>query len=553
MKQYINNQYYPLATAGNAEAADNEICKTIPYQQTNYFSKTVTDYLDKNELLRPFYKYPVSLEGIEEAIEARKQFPQNRKVLVEELNKQYADLSISEKTSNNIQLLAEENTFTITTAHQPNIFTGPLYFIYKILHAVKLAESLSRQFSQYNFVPVYYMGSEDADLDELNHIKINGQEYKWNTKQTGAVGRMKVDKAFIELIDKIEGQIGVEKYGEELTSIFKASYRINATIQQATLELVNALFSEFGLVVLNPDNAELKRVFNPVVKKELTQQFSHKVVRQTLQQLGQHYKVQAGGREINLFYLIDDRRERIEVRNGKFLIQNTELAFTEEEMLKEVDAHPERFSGNVILRGVFQETVLPNIAFIGGGGELAYWLELKDVFDAVNVPYPVLILRNSFLLIEPFEKERINKLGFELKDIFLPKQDLLNKVVKRDTSKQLTLTKETEQAKTFYQYLKNIAGEIDTTLQHHIDALETKAVKKLVELEKKMLRAERRKFQAEERQIHKLKDHLFPNNSLQERTENVSSFYARFGKELLQILYKNSPALEQEFTLLVLP
>ncbi|MGN6616474.1 MAG: bacillithiol biosynthesis cysteine-adding enzyme BshC [Ilyomonas sp.] len=553
MKQYINNQYYPLATAGNAEAADNEICKTIPYQQTNYFSKTVTDYLDKNELLKPFYKYSVSLEGIEEAIEARKQFPQNRKVLVEELKKQYADLSISEKTINNIQLLAEENTFTITTAHQPNIFTGPLYFIYKILHAVKLAESLSRQFSQYNFVPVYYMGSEDADLDELNHIKINGQEYKWNTKQTGAVGRMKVDKAFIELIDKIEGQIGVEKYGEELASLFKASYRIDATIQQATLELVNALFSEFGLVVLNPDNAELKCVFNCVVKKELTQQFSHKVVRQTLQQLGQHYKVQAGGREINLFYLIDNRRERIEVRNGKFLIQNSELAFTEEEILKEVDAHPERFSGNVILRGVFQETVLPNIAFIGGGGELAYWLELKNVFEAVDVPYPVLILRNSFLLIEPFEKEKINKLGFELKDVFLPKQDLLNNVVKRETSKQLTLTKETEQAKTFYRYLKNIAGEIDTTLQQHIDALETKAVKKLVELEKKMLRAERKKFEAEERQIHKLKDHLFPNNSLQERTENVSSFYARFGKELLQILYKNSPVLEQEFTLLVLP
>lgn len=554
MKQYINNQYYsPLAPAGNAEAANNEICETIPYKQTNYFSKTVTDYLDKNELLRPFYKYPVSLEGIEEAIEARKQFPQNRKVLVEELKKQYADLSISEKTINNIQLLAEENTFTITTAHQPNIFTGPLYFIYKILHAVKLAESLSRQFSQYNFVPVYYMGSEDADLDELNHIKINGQEYKWNTKQTGAVGRMKVDKAFIELIDKIEGQIGIEKYGEELASLFKASYRIDATIQQSTLELVNALFNEFGLVVLNPDNAELKCVFNPVVKKELTQQFSHKVVRQTLQQLEQHYKVQAGGREINLFYLIDDRRERIEVGNGKFLIQNSELAFTEEEILKEVDAHPERFSGNVILRGVFQETILPNIAFIGGGGELAYWLELKNVFEAVDVPYPVLILRNSFLLIEPFEKEKINKLGFELKDVFLPKQDLLNKVVKRETSKQLTLTKETEQAKTFYQYLKNIAREIDTTLQQHIDALETKAVKKLVELEKKMLRAERKKFQAEERQIHKLKDHLFPNNSLQERTENVSSFYARFGKELLQILYKNSPALEQEFTLLVLP
>lgn len=524
----------------------------VPYQQTGYFSKTAIDYLNNADTLRPFYKHPVSIKGIKEAIEARKQFPQNRKILVEALTKQYQGIEVSPAVKKNIDLLLNENAFTVTTAHQPNIFTGPLYFIYKILHAIKVANELSEKLSDKDFVPVFYMGSEDADLDELNHISIHGEKYEWKTKQTGAVGRMKVDNAFLELIDKIKGQIGVEPFGKGLVALFRKCYRKDSTIQQSTFELVSELFGEFGLIVLNPDNANLKYVFNPVVKKELTEQFSHKAVEQTLRELEQHYKSQAGGRDINLFYLINDKRERIEIENSKFRIQNLNIEFTEDEILREVDEHPERFSGNVILRGVFQETILPNIAFIGGGGELAYWLELKKVFEAVNVPYPVLIIRNSFVLINQSQLEKVKKLNFALEEVFKSKQALLNELVKRESDKQLGLDKEIDQAKAFYNYLKNIAGEIDTTLQQHISALETNAVKKLSELEKKMLRAERKKFEAHQRQINKLKDQLFPNNSLQERTENFSSFYAKYGKGFIDLILQHSPALEQVFTILPL-
>jgi len=142
-------------------------------------------------------------------------------VLVQELQKQYEGLSLAETLNTNIQLLLRENTFTVTTAHQPNIFTGPLYFIYKILHAVKLADVLQKQMPEYNFVPVYYMGSEDADLDELGAINIDGVNYKWNTDQTGAVGRMKVDTAFLQLIVQMQGQLGVLPHGNELIEVFK--------------------------------------------------------------------------------------------------------------------------------------------------------------------------------------------------------------------------------------------------------------------------------------------------------------------------------------------
>ena len=374
-------------------------CTYLPYQQTGYFSKLITDYLQRSANLRSFYEHEVSIEGIKAAIQQRQTFNQNRGVLVDVINKQYQGLTITPAVEQNIQSLLQPNTFTITTAHQPVIFTGPLYFIYKILHIVKLAESLHQQLPEYHFVPVFYMGSEDADLDELGTINVSGKQYKWNTTQTGAVGRMKVDKAFIALLNELSNQVGVEEYGSEIINLFKECYRLNTTIQQATLKVVNALFGEYGLIVLIPDNRELKSLFAPVIAKELTEQFSHKAVEESINELSQHYKVQAGGRDINLFYLVDDKRERIEKEDNIFTVQGIKKRFTKEEMLQELRTNAERFSPNVILRGAFQETVLPNIAFIGGGGELAYWMELKRVFKAIHLPYPILISGIHFCLL----------------------------------------------------------------------------------------------------------------------------------------------------------
>jgi len=299
-------------------------CSYIPYQQTGYFSKLVTDYLENEKALQPFYVHRPQLENIPDAITQKKHF-KHRPVLVGQLQKQYEGLPLSEKLQSNIQLLLNENTFTVTTAHQPNIFTGPLYVIYKIFHVIKLAESLNASVKGSHFVPVYFMGSEDADLDELNNITINQRKYVWQTKQTGAVGRMKVDKALLQLMNEMEGQLSVLPFGNELMEMFREAYKEKNTIQQSTLNLLNQLFGEYGLVVLIPDNAAFKKLFQPVIAKELTEQFSHKAVETTAKALGENYKVQASGRELNLFYLIDDKRERIEVEGLKFKVESLKL------------------------------------------------------------------------------------------------------------------------------------------------------------------------------------------------------------------------------------
>jgi bacillithiol biosynthesis cysteine-adding enzyme BshC len=527
-------------------------CYSVPYEQTGFFSNLVTDYLRHSPKLTEFYAHEPSLEGIKASISARQSFDTPRKLLIECLQEQYQGIVQSEKLKQHIELLSANNTFSITTAHQPNIFTGPLYFIYKILHAVKLADHLSKELPEYHFVPVYYMGSEDADLDELGQINMAGQQLIWKTTQTGAVGRMKVDKQYLQLIDAIEGQIGVLEYGPSLVQLFKATYTLGKTIQQATLELVNHLFSEYGVIVLIPDHAKLKSAYHSVIKKELLERFSHELVTETINKLKENYKAQTAGREINLFYLLEQNRVRIEFDNNSYHVKELGLTFTQTEILEELETYPERFSANVILRGGFQETVLPNVAFIGGGGELAYWMELTKVFEAAGIPYPVLVLRNSFLLLKQSQFEKMTQLGFSCVDIFKNEFDLLNQLVKKESTSSWDITNEIKAINEVYNQLQLKAASVDKSLQEHVISLEIKSGKKLAALEKKMLRSERNKFDASKRQISSIKEDLFPNNSLQERVYNFSDFYSRMDKNFMKLIYEASPALEMQFTVVVL-
>ncbi len=524
----------------------------LSFGQTGYFSKIIIDYLNQSPSLRPFYTHPVSPEGIASAIQARQSAQPDRHLLVKELQQQYKDVETAEFVSNNIQSLLQPNTFTITTAHQPAIFTGNLYFIYKIVHVIKLADRLKKEHPGSHFVPVFWMGSEDADLDELGHVYLGGEKLVWETKQTGAVGRMNT-KGLEKLIHRIEGELSVQPYGKELIQLLRDCYLQSTDIQTATFKLINTLFAEYGLVVIMPDNANLKRVMAPVFREDLLQQTPAGVVNKTIEQLTQQqHKVQAHPREINLFYLKDNVRELIELNGDKYEVRNTTLSFSREEILAELEDHPERFSPNVILRGLYQERVLPNIAFIGGGGETAYWLELKDLFTHYSTPFPVLIVRNSFLIIENKWQEKIRRLGLNAEDLFQSEQQLLTALVSRHRNGELKLKNELDAAIRVYDLLKDKAANIDRSLLQHVEALQARTLKPLQELEKKMLRAEKKKYETEQRQIQTIRQALFPRNGLQERVENFMPWYAGYGKEFIRAVYKHSLTIEQAFTVLQL-
>ncbi|HNP53221.1 MAG TPA: bacillithiol biosynthesis cysteine-adding enzyme BshC [Ferruginibacter sp.] len=522
----------------------------LPYADTRAFSPMVLDYLQQDPVLESFFDYAPTLAGIKEAILKRKQFPVNRELLVETLQQQYKEMPNSEAVSIQIASLADENTFTIVTAHQPNLFTGHLYFIYKIIHAIKLAEELNAHDLGCRFVPVYYMGSEDADLEELGQVEIDGKRYAWETNQTGAVGRMKIDATLIKLIDAIEGQVSVLPHAAAIMPLLKQCYTLGKTIEQATFELVHALFGSHGLVVVLPDQRAYKAAFSEVMQKELNESFSYPLVQETVNRFPDDYKVQVAGREINLFYLGEQLRERI-VRSGDaFEVLNTDLRFTVGELENLLKNEPERFSPNVILRPLFQEMLLPDVVFIGGGGELAYWLELKSVFEAAHAFFPVLVLRNSYAIVNQSAEMLARKLNIPTEDLFLPELNLVNDWVNRHSNLRLTVDEEMNQVKRIYQSLTEQATAVDPTLAKHVQALQTQVLKRLQELEKKMLRAEKRKQEDSVRQIQKLKSALFPGGTLQERVDNIIPWIARYGLTLLNDIHHHARGLDQQFCVL---
>ena len=537
----------------------------IPYRATGLFSNLVNDYMESKGTAQSFVEYNATIDGYKKAIEQRASFSTNRKVLVEVLQNQYTQLTkevsgssaLNNKESfklvnDNVHLLLKENTFTVTTAHQPNIFTGPLYFIYKIVHAIQLAAELKKQFPQHNFVPVYYMGSEDADLQEVGSYNLAGEAYQWNTKQKGAIGRMKVDDELIQLLQNLEGYWSVKPLGKEALEVLKQAYQKGKTISEATLALVHGYFGRYGLVVIQPDDAKLKSLFIDVMEKELRTGFSQKAIGATKEKLASTYHVQSDGRDLNLFYLKENSRARIEKQGSTYTIVDTDIRFTEEEIVKELHANPERFSPNVILRGVYQETILPGVAFIGGGGELAYWMELKNVFNEVKVHYPILQLRNSFMFMNEKQTAHWNSLGFTLEHLFKPVLELELGYIKNQTKENLALTNHIASLNDLYTSIQQDVIKIDTSLGDHAKNLSIQAQKKLALLEKKMIRAEKRKQQTSIDRIQAIKGSLFPRNSLQERVENFAEWVGDYGWDWVEAIMQHSTTLNPSFTIITI-
>jgi bacillithiol biosynthesis cysteine-adding enzyme BshC len=523
----------------------------IPYHATGLFSQLVRDYIDTKGTAMDFVAYTPNFEGVQNAIAVRKGFNVNRPLLVDVLKAQYANLTPTAAVEQNVALLIQDNTYVITTAHQPNIFTGPLYFFYKIIHAIQLAADLKKRFPENNYVPVYYMGSEDADIDEVGSFYLGGDKMQWETKQTGAIGRMKVDDALVNLLKNIEGYWAVKNNGKKAIAALSEAYKKGATINEATLSLVHDYFGQYGLVVLQPDDIKLKSCFVSVMEKELITQFSNKALQPTLVKLREQYHVQTEGRAINLFYLKDSTRSRIELNGGIYSIVDTDINFTQAEIIAELHAHPERFSPNVILRGLYQETILPGIVFIGGGGELAYWMELKEVFSAAGVHYPVLQLRNSFMFIKEKMAKQWAELGFTLNDLFTNSLDLEVAYVKANSKHNLSLATSIEAMKNLYNQIQSQAIQVDATLGDHTMNLSVQSIKKLAELEKKFVKAEKKKQVIAIERIQHIKNELFPQNSLQERVDNIAEWVGDYGWAWVEAVIEHSNTMEHGFAILV--
>jgi bacillithiol biosynthesis cysteine-adding enzyme BshC len=549
----------------------------ISYKETGFFSPSVIDYIENRADLQPFYGFRPDMGGFAELLKNKKVVA-DREILYRVLSKQYAEKSegqevrksgspevgksegegnVKRKTYNvqpltaqNLELLKLDSTYTITTGHQLNIFAGPLYFLYKIATAIKLSQQLKAAHPDKNFVPVYWMASEDHDFAEINYTNIGGKKVHWWYEASGATGRINPD-TMRQALNQYKGVLGMEGHAVEVAEIVETAYTRFDKLADATRYLVNALFGQYGLVIIDADDHEFKKQFAPIMEQDIINQNSFKNITATNEQLHKlSVHIQVNPREINFFYLKDSLRERVIFEHDSYQVMNTEIRFTEAELKEEIATYPERFSPNVVMRPLYQECILPNIAYIGGGAEVVYWLELKSNFDFYKVDFPILILRNSALVVKKDQAAKVKHMDLTAADLFKPNDTLKTDWIKKHSNHTLSLEGEWREMSALFEKIKLRSYKIDPTLSPSAAAVQARLKHAIDNLEKKLIKAEKRNYATRLEQLAVVKAELFPKDSLQERTENFGLMYVRWGQMFIDELIRHFEPLNFEFTVL---
>ena len=488
----------------------------ISFEETKQFSKLFLDYINGETQLRQFYSYAPEIDSFKKAMEDKNKENTNRTLLVEVLKTQYSKIADSLIVTDNINRLLEKNTYTVCTGHQLCLFTGPLYFIYKIISTINLAKVLKKKYPDSNFVPVYWMASEDHDFEEISSINLFGKKVKWNSTEKGAVGKFKTE-SLNTVIDELKQILGESENAKELIQLFTDSYLKHVTISDATRYMVHQLFSKDGLVILDADDAKLKASFIDIVKDDISNNTNFKIVNSTISELEKiGHKAQVNPREINVFKLSDNSRVRIETASAETLSYKAE-----------------EYSPNVLLRPLFQQKILPNLAYIGGPGEIAYWLEYKRMFEHHKINFPVLMPRNFALLSDEKTEQQMQRLHLSKADLFKDIDQLIKEFVSKNADSDVSLKEQEDKLTILFKELAEKVNAVDSTLKASVEAEFQKALTSLKSIENKLMKSEKQKQEVNINQIKKLKDKFLPEGVLQERHDNFAPYYLKSGKDFI--------------------
>jgi len=524
----------------------------IPVDKIDQLSSRDKAYLLDSQKFQNYTSYNSTYEAFEAAIKDRAEYPIDHEVLGAVLKDQYASLSSSTKTQTHLNNLAQPNSYCVVTAHQPSLLSGPLYYVYKILATIHLATRLSQDHPDITVAPVFVLGEEDHDFDEINHLHLYGKKVNWDEDYGGSVSQYPVDKLGL-VIDQVIEILGANSRVKSLLEQLKNDIGDDWTYSDFSFKLTHILFDQLGLVILRMGDRRLKAAFIPKIIEELINQPSQALVQTTQQSIKEElgYEAQAFPREINFFYTSKGSRKRIVQENDRFQVLDSALQWTKEALLEEVKKNPQNFSPNVIMRPIYQESILPNLAYVGGGGELAYWMERKQQFEHFNTFYPILIRRVSAMIVSENEIKQTKKLGLQLEDLFKANPELIKYYLAQSEHPTIDLADYKRRLDGIYEEIKLQAVKLDKSLGNTVGSEVTKAKKSLDYIDSKMRKSTKQKEEVALKRIEKLKSNLFPSG-LQERHNNIFQYLSQYGLEYLEKLLPHFDPFSKEFRIFVM-
>jgi bacillithiol biosynthesis cysteine-adding enzyme BshC len=520
----------------------------LPYAATGQFSRMVLDLLEDAPPIRPFRQHGFHAAWMQEALQARNFPAAHRLALAETLRRQYGDLPRTEAVQANLDRLARPGTLTVTTGHQLCLFGGPAFVLFKVLNAVRLARDLSSE--AHPVVPVFWMASEDHDRAEVDHVVLRGGTVRWSTTATGPVGRMTLD-GIAPVLQQALGLLGPQ--ATALGDLLREAYTEGSTLADATRRLMNGLFGHLGLVVLDGDDPALKALFAPVMREELLNGMIARTATYAEQQFPEGYSAQAHVRPINLFHLAPGSRARLAPDGDHVQVLDGGPRWTMDEALEALEERPEDFSPNVLMRPLYQETVLPNVAYVGGGGELAYWMQLRWAFQAVQLPMPVTALRTSAVFIEEEQAAQLAALGLAVNDLFAERHAVERRLAERDAPFATRLDVEREALHALFRSLAERTAAAGPSFVRSAASAEQRALHGLERMEQRLLRTAKQHNEVTLRRYQAIREAIFPGGVLQERREGFLSLLADHGLSMIDRLLTELDPLEKHFSVFVLP
>lgn len=507
--------------------------KSLAISSLGVFNSLVTDYLAEDENIRKLYSYSPTVSGLLNALTDKSKSYNQRALLKKIIAYNYPDLeSIPNKLKTHIDLLSD-NGYAITTAHQPALFLGPQYIITKAVSCIKTSLIINQAQSEHPIIPVFIIGSEDHDQDEILSVYLFGKNYHWDSRQKGSVGSMIINQDLVDLCLEFTSKFGDSLFANELKDLFLASYKIGSTISRAFASILNTLFRDYGLVVLDINIPEVKKLLYPTFQEEIENSKAKTLTQSTIEFLNSNYKVQANPTEINLFYYSEGDRIKIKKK--------------EEIDLGLCLQNPSLLSPSVILRPLMQQIVIPSIANIGGGAELAYWLELKPIFDYYKVDFPVILLRDIISFLDKKSMTRWEEYGLNLSSFFTRDDIFLSQFVRQDSSIDDNKEKALDEAERLFQKLKLQIGLIDKTLVASVDGEHIKLKKGIDFIYNKAVKALKSKEDIKLQSALKIKHKVFVDDTLTERIQNFSAYYILQGKEWIDHLISISDPFDQKW------
>jgi len=528
----------------------------IPYTALPLFNELFLDYINNFEDVKKFYEYDYkNFEDIIKCIELKKETYEMgknffRSDICEILKTQNSDFKSKNKTFDNIEQLNAHNTFAVVTGQQMGLLTGPYYTILKTINTIQLSRKLNEKFSDYNFIPIFWLEADDHDFPEINNINIitkdnelkNIKYYEKGAeseKYLKPAGNIVFDEFIDSFVNEVEGNLNRTDFTEGLFGMIRDSYQQGIKIKTAFARFVNALLGDKGLVLIDPSDRNIKKILKPVFETELkTSPQICEIVINTTVELEESYQAQVKPKAINLFYIHEGNRYLIEPReNNIYALKHSRTKFTKEELFNLLDTNPERFSWNVVTRPICQDYLLPTVAYVGGPSEISYFAQFKDVYKFFKVTMPVIYPRTSVTLIEGKVKNFLDKYNLKFEELFNEKE-LSRKLIKNISdldSQELFSNMKDELTALFYTYEKELV-KIDSNQTASFSKRNQQFIDSLSIAKEKFMNSQSKQNEVISNQLKKVVLNVFPEENLQERVLNITYFLNKYSTGLIDTL-----------------